>query len=170
MSHDITTLSLDISAVPAMLCRRCCSSQLLLFVKEGASGDLRTAVLEILQSKPGSDGSSSSEALAAQLEAAMQAARPAAADSLDGALAIGGVAGRLVNIVVGVAALQLVKSVSGTVLQQVSWIVEQRLWLHITAVACWLSTWAHEHVHARQTAGQHKLVQSQWACLATCCH
>lgn len=84
-------------------------------MKDVISGDLRASVLDILQTKAGSNGSSS-EALVSQLEAAMDAARPAAAaDRLDGALAIGGLAGRLLNVVVGVAALQLVKGVSGTV-------------------------------------------------------
>lgn len=91
--------------------------QLLLVVKDSTSGDLRSAVLDILSVKAGAGGS---EALAAQLEAAMEAARPASADDFDGALAIGKTAGRLVNVVVGVAALQLVKGVTGTLLQQVS--------------------------------------------------
>lgn len=91
--------------------------QLLLFVKDSTSGDLRSAMLDILSVKAGAGGS---EALAAQLEAAMEAARPASADDFDGALAIGKTAGHLVNVVVGVAALQLVKGVTGTVLQQVS--------------------------------------------------
>lgn len=100
--------------------------QLVAFVKEGAVGDLRGAVLDILASADSNaDGSNStsgiSNELVAQLEAAMAAARPAAteSDGLDGALAIGKVAARMVNVVVGVAALQLVKTVSGTVLQQV---------------------------------------------------
>lgn len=136
-----------------LLC--CCSSlQLLLFVKEGTSGDLRVAVLEILQSKAGSEGSE--EALAAQLEAAVEAARPAAAtDGLEGALAIGGLAGRLVNIVVGVAALQLVKGVSGTVLQQVSFTVEQRLWLHVIAAVCCVSAWARAHTFIARDSRHH---------------
>jgi hypothetical protein len=86
-------------------------------VKDNTSGDLRSAVLDILSLKAGS--SVDSEALAAQLEAAMEAARPASVGDYDGALAIGKTAGRLVNVVVGVAALQLVKGVTGTVLQQV---------------------------------------------------
>lgn len=91
--------------------------QLLVLVKDSTSGDLRSAVLDILSVKGGAGGS---EALAAQLEAAMEAARPASTDDFDGALAIGKTAGRLVNVVVGVAALQLVKGVTGTLLQQVS--------------------------------------------------
>lgn len=122
-----------------------------MYVKEGTSGDLRVAVLDILATKSGPD--SSSKALAAQLEAAMAAARPT--QEFDGALAIGKTAGRLVNVIVGVAALQLVKGVSGTVLHQVSTVkftVEQRLWLHVIAMVCWLSNWAHKRCENTSSA------------------
>lgn len=124
-----------------------------MFAKEETSGGLRTAVMEILSVNTG--GSSTAAGLAdleAQLEAAMAAARPAAAaDALDGALSISRLAGRLINVVVGVAALQLVKGVSRTVLQQVSTnfvdrlTAGQRLWVWLVAMVCWLSQWAHEH-------------------------
>jgi hypothetical protein len=116
--------------------------QLLSYAKEGTAGELRTAVLDILSANAGAG--SNSEALAAQLKAAVTAARPASTEEFDGALAIGKTAGRLVNVVVGVAALQLVKGVSDTVLQQVSPTAEQRLWLHVIGMVCWLSAWAHE--------------------------
>lgn len=114
--------------------------QLLSYVKEGTAGELRTAVLDILSANVGAG--SDSEALTAQLEAAMTAARPASTEEFDGALAIGETAGRLVNIIVGVAALQLVKGVSGTVLQQVRFTAEQRLLLHIIGVVRWMTAWA----------------------------
>jgi hypothetical protein len=81
--------------------------------------------------------------------AAMTAQRPASTLEVDGALSIGKTAGRLVNVVVGVAALQLVKGLSGTVLQQVSALAEQRRWLHVFEVMCWLSAWAHEQYERR---------------------
>jgi hypothetical protein len=110
-------------------------------------------ILSVKAAGSSSTGAADLSALEAQLEAAMTAARPAAAgDALDGALGVGRLAGRLINVVVGVAALQLVKGVSGTVLQQVSidfvdrLTAGQRLWVWVVAVVCWLSDWAHKHV------------------------
>lgn len=109
--------------------------QLMLFVQNNTSGELRTAVLDILTFRAGD--TRDNEEVAAQLDAAMAAARPAtpAADELESALAIGKVAGRLVNVVVGVAALQLVKGVAGTVLEQVRFSAE-----HMPGVDSYLVT------------------------------
>jgi hypothetical protein len=127
--------------------------QLLAFAKKSTSGDLRAAVMEVLSVKASGSSTAADVAdLESQLEAAMAAARPATAgDAVDGALSIGRLAGRLINVVVGVAALQLVKGVSGAVLQQVSiafvdrLTAGQRLWVWVVAVVCWLSEWAHKH-------------------------
>lgn len=141
---NTTNVPLQCTALVTAVLSVCLSvaiMQLLLLVKEGTSGDLRAAVLDILTVRTGGSG----EDVAAQLEAAITASRPAtpAMDEVEGALAIGRLAGRLVNVVVGVAALQLVKGVAGTVLEQVRFTAEQRLWLFVIALVCWVSAEAH---------------------------
>lgn len=109
--------------------------QLLLFLRTSITGQLRPALLDILATAGGSSGAAaggasslaasavSADELAAQLDAAITAARAQMAGSgsgtVDGAIAMGDLAGKLVKIVVGVSALQLVKGLSETVLEQV---------------------------------------------------